>query len=337
VTNECRIFNLYGPAETTIDCTLFNVNQNHNLEFISIGKPMQNYRCQVLDEYLQNVMINQQGELFVGGVGVFAGYLGRQDLTEKSLLNINDEIFYRTGDIVKMDCQGLIYYQGRKDHQIKINGQRIELGEIERCLLKTHISACIVVKWKENNLIGYVESSDISEKELREHCSSHLPSYMIPSMFIILERFPLNANGKVDRRCLPSPDLSSTKLLSSAECDVPLNDLEKSVHEIWCEVIKCAEKDLSTTIGFFRIGGDSLLFVEVYYRYQSLFDFDSNILSISLFIQQPTIVQHAKILSKMIISDIKWNKLYINQGNLTGEPKLFRQIFVYFKFPLKCF
>ena len=142
-------------------------------------------------------------------LGVFAGYLGRDDLTAKALIEIDGELFYRTGDLVRMDNNGLLYYQGRKDHQIKLHGQRIELGEIERCLLNiTSISACVVMKWNDDYLVAYVQSSDINEQQLREHCQSHLPPHMIPSFFIILDKLPLNPNGKIDRKQLPSPDFS---------------------------------------------------------------------------------------------------------------------------------
>ena len=113
----------------------------------------------------QSVTISQEGELLVGGVGVFAGYLGREDLTMKALIEINGELFYRTGDLVRIDNNGLLHYRGRKDHQIKLHGQRIELGEIERCLLNiTSITACVVIKWGDDHLIAYVQTSTIDEQ-----------------------------------------------------------------------------------------------------------------------------------------------------------------------------
>jgi acyl-CoA synthetase (AMP-forming)/AMP-acid ligase II len=141
----------------------------------------------IMDEFSQNVIIGPEGELIVGGLGVFKGYLARDDLTNKALIEIDGELFYRTGDLARMDNNGLLYYQGRKDYQIKLHGQRIELGEIERCLLDTSISACVVIKWGDDYLIAYVQSSTIDDKQLREHCQSHLPSHMIPSIFIVLE------------------------------------------------------------------------------------------------------------------------------------------------------
>ena len=198
---------MYGPAETTIDCTFHLVDIEAAIESVPIGVPLPNYSCMIKDEFLQNVVSDQEGELFVGGVGVFVGYLGRDDLTAKALIEINGELYYRTGDLVRMDHNGLLHYQGRKDHQIKLHGQRIELGEIERCLLNTSISGCVVMKWGDDHLVAYVQTSEMNEEQLRQHCQSHLPPHMIPSIFIVLEKLPLNANGKIDRQRLPITSL----------------------------------------------------------------------------------------------------------------------------------
>ncbi|CAF4075000.1 unnamed protein product, partial [Adineta steineri] len=151
---------MYGPAETTIDCTFHVFDKTMETESVPIGRPLSKYQNLILDQFSQSVFINQEGELFVGGIGVFAGYLGRDDLTHRALIEIDDQVFYRTGDLVTIDNNGLLHYQGRKDHQIKLHGQRIELGEIERCLLNiTSISACVVIKWNDDHLVAYVQSS----------------------------------------------------------------------------------------------------------------------------------------------------------------------------------
>ncbi|CAF4251194.1 unnamed protein product [Adineta steineri] len=221
------LWNLYGPAETTITSTLHLVDTGVATKCIPIGRSLCNYRCLILNEFLQNTSVNQEGELFVGGGGVFAGYLGRDDLTAKALVEIDYELFYRTGDLVTSDNNGLLHYQGRKDHQIKLHGQRIELSEIERCLLNTFISACVVIKWNDDHLAAYVQSSShINEEQLRQHCRSHLPPHMIPSIFIILEELPLNQNGKVDRKLLPPPHFSFVPLTNSTELLLPTSDIE---------------------------------------------------------------------------------------------------------------
>ncbi|CAF0903516.1 unnamed protein product [Adineta steineri] len=312
------VWNLYGPAETTIVSTFHRVDLIPDARAVSIGTPLFNYRCTIMNEYSQQTITNQEGELLIGGVGIFAGYLDRDDLTAKALLEIDGEIFYRTGDLVRMDSNGLLHYQGRKDHQIKLHGQRIELGEIERCLLTiTSISTCVVMKWNDDYLVAYVQSSHMSEEQLRQYCQFHLPPHMIPSIFIILDKFPLNPNGKVDRKQLPSPDFSLSTLLSSDKSDTPLNQFEERIHTIWCQVLHCNENHISGTASFFSVGGHSLRFLELYYRYQSLFNFDAHSLSIGLFLQQPTIRQHAQLLQTLPSNDtqtIRWHTLHINQG-----------------------
>ncbi|CAF4093222.1 unnamed protein product, partial [Adineta steineri] len=317
ITN-CILWNLYGPAEATIGSTMHCVDVTNSIQSIPIGRPFYNYRCMIMNKYFQSSAVSQEGELLVGGVGVFAGYLGRDDLTTKALTRIDGELFYRTGDLVTIDNNGLLHYQGRKDHQIKLHGQRIELGEIERCLLNiTSTSACVVMKWNDDYLVAYVQSSHINEEELRQHCQSHLPPYMIPSLFIILDKLPLNQNGKVDRKQLPSPDFSLSTLLSSDKSDTPLNQFEERIHTIWCEVLHCNENYISSTTSFFSVGGHSLLFIELYHHYQSAFNFDTHSLSIGPFLQQPTIRQHAQLLLTLPSNDTqttRWHTLHINQG-----------------------
>ena len=319
VPKECELWNFYGPAETTIDCALHLIDRHEMMSDVPIGTPIVNYQCTIRDEFGQPVIIGREGELLVGGVGVFAGYLERDDLTEKALVKIEDELFYRTGDLVRMDENGLLHYLGRADHQVKLHGQRIELGEIERCLLNTSITACVVMKWGEDHLIAYVQSSNVNEEELRQHCQSHLPPHMIPSIFMVLDKLPLNDNGKIDRKRLPSPSGSfSMTLTSSDECDVPHNELEEYVHDVWCQVLRCPpDQQISTSTSFFSIGGHSLLFIELYHRYQSMLNFDSDELSIVRFLQQPTIIQHAQLLQQCTTTNQKatqWRTLHINEG-----------------------
>ncbi|CAF1288652.1 unnamed protein product [Rotaria sp. Silwood1] len=213
VEENCLIWNLYGPSEITMGCTYHKVDETSEKSNICIGRSFPNYQCRIVNEMLQPVIVNQEGELLVGGVGIFAGYLGRDDLTAKTLIEIDDELFYRTGDLVRLDSNGFVHYVGRKDHQVKLRGQRIELGEIEQCLLQSspQVTACVVTKYDDEHLVAYVQSSDIDEELLQTYCHSHLPQYMVPSKFIILQQVPLNANGKMDRQRLPIPDFSSSK------------------------------------------------------------------------------------------------------------------------------
>ncbi|CAF1504861.1 unnamed protein product [Adineta steineri] len=268
VRSECRIRNHYGPAEITINCTNHLIDLNKDQTDIPIGQSLPNYHFLILDMFLQTVGIGQEGELVVGGVGVFAGYRGRDDLTAQVMININEQIFYKTGDLVQMDSNGLIHYVGRRDFQVKLRGQRIELQEIIQCLLMlTSITACVVIKWDENHLIAYVQSDSINVEQLRHYCQSNLPSHMIPSIFIILEKLPMSPNGKVDRKRLPPPDLSLLTLSSSSSTtglenrsNLPQNQFQKQIHNIWYEILRCTGQQISTTANFFSIGGHFFFF-----------------------------------------------------------------------------
>ncbi|CAF1575171.1 unnamed protein product, partial [Adineta steineri] len=313
--SEYNVWNYYGPAEITIACTLHLVDVKANSTSIPIGRSLPNYRCLILNKFLQNTSINQEGELFVGGVGVFTGYLGRDDLTAKALIKVDDELFYRTGDLVRMDNNGPIHYQGRMDHQIKLHGQRIELGEIERCLFNiASISACVVIKWNDDHLVAYVQSSHINENELREHCQSYLPSHMIPSLFIILDKLPLNANGKIDRKLLPSPNLSSTHLADHDILLLPMNEIEIIIHHIWCDIFK--QNQISTNTNIFSFGGHSLMIMQLFHRYKTQFHLQTSSLSISSLFQHPTIIHHAQLIQQIVnmtknLNEYYWSSLHI--------------------------
>jgi hypothetical protein len=249
----------------------------------------------------------------IGGIGVFGGYLNRDDLTSKVLIVINDKMYYRTGDIVKIDCDGLLKYIGRKDFQIKLRGQRIELGEVEKCLLNLLISACIVIKLDDNNMIAYVQKqNEITEEELRKHCEIHLSSYMIPSIFVILDKFPLTPNGKIDRKRLPLPCCLSNE----TEIKKSRNEIESEVHKLWCDTLNL--KLISIDKNLFSIGGHSLLLIQLYNKYRIKFHLEMNSLSINDLFKYPTIIDHSRFIQQSMKLDEDlidcWFPLNIIQG-----------------------
>ncbi|CAF1356535.1 unnamed protein product [Adineta steineri] len=212
------------------------------------------------------------------------------------------------------------------NYQFLILDMFLQTGEIVQCLLiLISITTCVVIKWDENHLIAYIQSDSINVEQLRHHCQSNLPSHMIPSIFIIREKLPLSPNGKVDRKRLPPPDLSLLTLSSSSSSttglenrsNLPQNQLQKQIHDIWCEILRYIGQQISITANFFSIGGHSLLFIELYHRYKQLYDFDNRVLSIALFLQQPTILQHSQLLQSITINQMRsvhWHTLHINQG-----------------------
>ena len=307
---------------------------NSASKHIPIGKPLRNYFSLILDAFSQFVSIEQEGELSIGGAGVFAGYLGRDDLTAKALIDIDGNLFYRTGDIVKVDDHGLIHYVGRKDFQVKLHGQRIELGEIERCLLDLPVAACVVTKWGNDHLVAYVQSTDISVESLRNHCVARLPSFMVPSMYVVLDEFPLNANGKLDRKRLPSPDFSKQ---SSSTHDFeegyhePNNELENRVHAIWCELLHLDQ--ISTNTSIFSIGGHSLLIMQIYQNYNRTFEIDINTLNITELFQHPTIQHHALLIARCQknseSNQSPWFALNVVEGRICSNHCKHEAMYVY--------
>ncbi|CAF1241351.1 unnamed protein product [Rotaria magnacalcarata] len=299
-----------------------------------MGRLLPNYCCMILDEFLQPVVVDQEGEFYVGGAGVFAGYLDLSDLTTKALMEINGRIFYRTGDLVRLENDGLLYFVGRKDYQVKIRGQRIELDEIEKCLLNfsSHITACVVIKGNNNHLVAYLQSSGINREQLQEHCSSWLPQFMIPLFFIEVKQLPLNGNGKIDRKMLPSPEFSDMKATTEVTYAVPRNQMEDKVHDLWCKVLERNDTPVPITANFFTIGGHSLLIIQLYYFYQSCFGFDTRMLTVAPFVRHATIVEHAEILQNNSRSNIvakPWLPLHIKQGKSFFGKNLYKIVIVY--------
>ncbi|GIG56668.1 hypothetical protein Lfu02_10400 [Longispora fulva] len=208
-----RLVNVYGPTETTIWSTFWDVPAD--AETVLIGRPLHNTRTYVLDADLRPVAVAVTGELYLGGDGVARGYVGRPDLTAERFLpepfgGAPGARMYRTGDLARYRADGTIEFLGRVDHQVKVRGHRIELGEIEERLI-THPQvrdACVLAREDaqgEKWLVGYVVG-DAEGGELRGHLAEALPGYMIPAAFVHLDVMPLNAAGKVDRQALPAPD-----------------------------------------------------------------------------------------------------------------------------------
>ncbi|MHB8065926.1 MAG: amino acid adenylation domain-containing protein, partial [Ruminiclostridium sp.] len=229
---------------------------------IPIGKPIDNINLYILGENNSLLSIGIPGELCIGGVGLARGYLNNQELTNEKFVEnpfCLGEKMYRTGDLAKWLPDGNIEFLGRMDHQIKIRGYRIELGEIEARLLKYEgIKEAIVLLKEDATKSNYLCVYIVSEKELKiqnikEYLSEELPSYMIPSCYVQLEKMPLAANGKLDRKSLPEPDESMTM---GAEYIPPSNSTEERLAEIWKETLGI--KRVGINDNFFDVGGHSL-------------------------------------------------------------------------------
>ncbi len=222
----------------------------------------------VVDKYNNLLPVGVPGELCISGVGVGRGYLNRPDLTaEKFIQNphIQGERMYRTGDLTKWMPDGNIEYLGRIDNQVKIRGFRIELGEIENELLKhSEIKEAIVIDKVDKNgnkyLCGYIVSErELTVSELKEHLLKNLPDYMVPAYFITLDKLPLSANGKADRKALPEPDGS---INTGVEYAAPANEIEEKLVSIWQELLQLEKVGINDN--FFDLGGNSLSIIKMH-------------------------------------------------------------------------
>ncbi|HEX9986362.1 MAG TPA: amino acid adenylation domain-containing protein [Thermoanaerobaculia bacterium] len=234
---------------------------------LPIGRPMANQELYVLNEALQLAPVGVPGELCIGGAGVAKGYVNQPDVTAaKFLANpFGDGRIYRSGDLVRYLPTGDLEFMGRLDDQIKIRGFRIELGEIETSL-KTQdgVKDALVVATGEGenkSLVAYVVATPADEgsfiSTLKTRLKQALPEYMVPSAWCVLEAFPLNANGKIDRKALPAVDRKS-----GSEYVAPSNATEEKLAAIWSQVLGLTAP-LSVTANFFELGGHSLLATRV--------------------------------------------------------------------------
>jgi amino acid adenylation domain-containing protein len=297
------VWNMYGPTETTVWSSV------HRLEPggpVLIGRPIANTQLYVLDRSLSPVPAGVTGELFIGGAGVAHGYLGRPELTAERF--VPDPFaspggrLYRTGDLCRFRADGALEFLGRADFQVKLRGHRIELGEIEAALAQhPAIREAIVIAYEESpgdqRLAAYVTSrvGDGSEAEpsaadLRAHLRARLPEYMVPAAFITLERLPLTANNKIDRKALPPPRLEA--VVRGPEL-IPREALELKLRAIWEEVLKV--KGMSLRDSFFDLGGHSLLALKLFDRIERSLAIK---LPVSALFQAPTIAALGDLLRR---------------------------------------
>lgn len=276
--SKARIFNVYGPTETTIWSTMKELTKE---DTITIGKPIANTQCYILNKNHKLLPLGVPGELYIGGDGVSNGYLKRDDLNEekfiKSPFTPNCKI-YNTNDLAYYIENGDIVHLGRTDFQVKIRGFRIELGEIENAIEKNeNINQAVVVKRKLQNghdaLVAYytiIENTEMLD-ELKESLNKKLPQYMVPQYFVKIDKMPHTPNGKIDRKALPEPDAQEVDKIIVG----PRNELDKELIDIIAKMLRIAQISLTDTL--LDLGGDSLTAITLSTKILSKYNVQINI------------------------------------------------------------
>lgn len=258
-----RVLQVYGPTETTIWSTCADLTYTGDSS--CIGRPINMTDAYIMNEQGDLVPSGAYGELCLGGAGVSTGYWNNPELSAKAFVYRKvfgiERYLYRTGDIVRLNRQGLLEYVGRNDLQVKVRGHRIELNEIDlRLSSLDNIDRSLSLIMGEGNqasIISYVKlaaGSEINESVVREKLKEILPNIMIPASFVVLSEFPLTNNNKIDVRKLPAPTIISS--LSELDYVLPSNEMEWKMHGIWTRVL--VQNQISVTDSYFSLGGNSL-------------------------------------------------------------------------------
>ncbi|EEF63147.1 non-ribosomal peptide synthetase [Pedosphaera parvula] len=321
-SEHCRaeIDNTYGPTECTDVSAFYRVRKENRYlySFVPIGRPVYNTKLVIVNSEMEICPVGVSGELLIGGVGVGAGYLTDAALTaSKFVPNPFPEIpgarLYKTGDLARYLPDGNIDYLGRIDHQVKVRGFRIELSEIES-ILSTHpaIREVVVILHKSERapitdaaqggnfatpepvLVAYYAfktGASLEIAEIRRYLMEKLPDYMVPSIFISVEKFSLSPNGKVDRKALPAPERNHAELTPSYA--PPRTETERQIAEIWAKALRLERVGVNDS--FFELGGHSLLMVQVHAKICQLIKAS---LPIAKLFQYPTISSLANHLAQ---------------------------------------
>jgi amino acid adenylation domain-containing protein len=306
------VINNYGPTEATVVATSGLVPPMMNGDVSpSIGRPIANTQIFILDEDRKRVPVGAPGELYIGGDGLARGYLNQPELTaERFIPNpFSDEPgarMYRTGDVARFRRDGQIAFLGRTDLQVKIRGYRIETDEVATLLDRDPSIQVSVVVGREDTagdkrLVAYlipVHGAELSAGALRNALCTHLPEYMIPATFVLVDALPLTPNGKVDRAALPAPDATNT--LRDSVSAAPRTPIEERLFGIVASLLGL--RQLGIDDNFFLIGGNSLFGAQLVVRTSEAFGID---LPLRTLFAKPTVRQLAGEIEGRIVAQVE--------------------------------
>ncbi|MGW2490906.1 amino acid adenylation domain-containing protein [Streptomyces sp. NPDC001606] len=253
-----RLVNMYGITETTVHATyrpLTAADAEREGAGSPIGVPLPDLRTHILDRHGRPVPPGVVGELHIAGAGLALGYLHRPDLTADRFPELPDGRRYRTGDLVRALPDGSLEYHGRIDDQVKIRGFRVEPGEVTAALAALDGVFDALVTHRDGRLVGYAVT-DRTPASLREQLAARLPGHLVPAHLVTLDRLPLTANGKVDRRALPDPRESAVEVFTA-----PATPTEAALAEIWQRVLD--RPRIGVDDNYFALGGDSIRSIQV--------------------------------------------------------------------------
>ena len=295
-----QIYNIYGPTECCVDATAYPV-EPAGWKRPVIGKPLANYEVYVLDEWGRAVPVWMRGEIYLGGAGLARGYHGRPELTAERFVphpysSEEGARLYRTGDLGRYLPDGNIEYLGRTDGQVKVRGYRVELGEVEAVLRGCQgvREAVVQLRGNENEerLVGYVVleiAGPLKVDQLREEMGGRVPDYMIPAVFVKLDRLQLNSNGKVELRELPDPGAQRPELVVGYIA--PRTEDEAALVRIWQEVLGLEQ--IGVEDNFFDLGGHSLMATQVISRVRETLNAE---LPLRVFFETPTVASLSQVI-----------------------------------------
>jgi amino acid adenylation domain-containing protein len=277
LATRCRsLQNAYGPTETTVWSSLHPVQSASptGAEVVPIGRPIANTRIYILDRWHRPVPTGTPGDLYIGGAGLARGYHANPVLTARRFIpdpyGPPGSRMYRTGDLARWLPDHSIEFLGRRDHQIKLRGHRIEPAEIEAALSQhpSVTAAAVTLRTDQPSQAPYLAAYLTTRPpapdpaQLRGHLAQHLPDYMLPTTYTLLEHLPLTPNGKLDRAALPAPDHERTR--AAAAYSPPASPLEERLARLWSDIL--ALDHIGIHDNFFDLGGDSILALRLIMR-----------------------------------------------------------------------